>query len=169
MAEVSITDAARLAGVSEKTIRRKIAAGELSAQLSEHAGQARKVIDTSELIRVFGSLPGQVSAPVPGQSPVTSTHAPDVSTHDVHPLAQVIEAQKVTIRTLETQLDARTQEARELRAQVGGLLEYRRPDSPAPVAAPAVTRRDVVVVVLIAAVAACAWAWTAGYRLWFII
>lgn len=67
MALVSITEAARLVGVSEKTIRRKIATGEVSAQVSGQGGQARKVLDTSELIRVFGSMPGQMPPPVQPQ------------------------------------------------------------------------------------------------------
>lgn len=182
MSSVNITDAARLVGVSEKTIRRKIAAGEVSAQVTGQGGQIRKLIDTSELLRVFGSLSGQVSKPVQGQSPVLSTHSPDMSNAPGQAFIQIIDTQKVLIGVLQSQLDARTQETRELRAQVVGLLEWRRPDPPValtvPVSVPApptvsvvptVMRRDLVVGVLVAAISGCAWAWANGYRLWFLL
>ena len=48
MAEVTKSEAARLAGVTRQTIHRKVKSGELSATGGK--------IDTSELIRVFGSI-----------------------------------------------------------------------------------------------------------------
>jgi hypothetical protein len=48
MAEVTKSEAARLAGVTRQTIHRKVKSGDLSA--------IRGKIDTSELIRVFGSI-----------------------------------------------------------------------------------------------------------------
>tara|TARA_R110002167_G_scaffold319783_2_gene525576 strand:+ start:471 stop:971 length:501 start_codon:yes stop_codon:yes gene_type:complete len=48
MAEVTKSEAARLAGVTRQTIHRKVKAGTLSA--------SGGMIDTSELIRVFGSI-----------------------------------------------------------------------------------------------------------------
>lgn len=54
MATVSITQAAKLAGVSRSTLYRKyISTGQLSV-ISDHNG--KKKIDTSELLRVFGEL-----------------------------------------------------------------------------------------------------------------
>lgn len=44
-------------------------------------------------------------------------------------LREVIEAKDMLIGVLRTQLDDRTREAQDLRAQVGGLLEWRRPDT----------------------------------------
>lgn len=178
MAAVNITDAARLVGVSEKTIRRKIAAGEVSAHVTGQGGHLRKLIDTSELLRVFGSLPGQVSSHVHGQSPVMSTQEPDMSNPPEQAFIQIIDTQKVLIGVLQSQLDARTQETRELRAQVVGLLEWRRPDPlvaalvPAPSTVSvvsALTRRDLVVGVVVAAISGCVWAWANGYRLWFLL
>ena len=58
---VDKSKAARLAGVSRQTIHRKIASGELSAT----DGQ----IDTSELIRVFGSIRDESDAPQPVSKP----------------------------------------------------------------------------------------------------
>ena len=52
MSLVSITEAARLTGKSRRTIQRYVATGKLSMSQSD---ATEKSIDTSELIRVFGS------------------------------------------------------------------------------------------------------------------
>ena len=56
MARVSISEAARLVKVSRPTIYKMINSGKLSYTSVVKHGKAIKVIDTSELIRVFGSL-----------------------------------------------------------------------------------------------------------------
>lgn len=53
MALVSVTEAARLTGKNRATIHRYIKQGKLS-QISDATNT--KKVDTSELIRVFGSL-----------------------------------------------------------------------------------------------------------------
>lgn len=53
MALVSISEAARLTGKSRRTIQRYVATGKLSMSQSDATG---KSIDTSELIRVFGTI-----------------------------------------------------------------------------------------------------------------
>lgn len=195
MAQVTITEAARLTEVSEKTIRRKIAAGELSAQVHGQGGQMRKLVDTSELLRVFGALPGQPSPHVQPESPVTPTHALTVSGVSLEPFKQVIDTQKTLIAVLQGQLDARTQETRELRAQVAGLLEWRAAAAPAaapepaPVEAPPATtttpvvaiaagatrldrtlaKANLILVVLSVAVSIFVWTWALGYRPWFMV
>ena len=174
MALVGITEAARLVGVSEKTIRRKVASGDMSAQVTGHAGQARKVIDTSELLRVFGALPGHAPVTVQTISPDMPAQVADMSGQHRHGLEQVIETQQVLIGVLQGQLDARTEENRELRGQVTGLLEWRRPDPPTPsapmaVASP-VVRLDIAVgMAVVGTLAVVAWAWANGYRLWFLL
>ena len=50
---VTITEAARLAGVSRQTLYKKLGNGTLSASVDRHGDRA---IDTSELLRVFGEL-----------------------------------------------------------------------------------------------------------------
>lgn len=56
MARVSISEAARLASVSRPTIYKLLKSGELSyTSVVKHA-KAVKAIDTSELMRVFGTL-----------------------------------------------------------------------------------------------------------------
>lgn len=170
--QVTITEAARLVGMSEKTLRRKIAAGQLSVQVTGQGGQVRKLIDTSELLRVFGSLPGQAAAHVEGESPNSSKVSLDMPTQSEAALREVIEAKDMLIGVLRTQLDDRTREAQDLRGQVGSLLEYRRPDvsTQAPaVLGPTVTRRELFLAAAVAVVVACVVAWANGYRLWFML
>jgi Helix-turn-helix domain len=52
MAQVNISQAAHMAGVSRPTIHKKINAGELSAEKAD----GKTLIDVSELERVFGTL-----------------------------------------------------------------------------------------------------------------
>jgi excisionase family DNA binding protein len=56
MAIVSISEAARLVHVSRPTIYKMIKSGELAYTSVVKHGKTVKIIDTSELIRVFGSL-----------------------------------------------------------------------------------------------------------------
>lgn len=58
MAGVSISEAARLVKVSRPTIYKMIESGKLSYTSVVKQGKEVKAIDTSELIRVFGALPG---------------------------------------------------------------------------------------------------------------
>jgi len=58
MAGVSISEAARLVKVSRPTIYKMIDSGKLSYTSVVKQGKEVKAIDTSELIRVFGALPG---------------------------------------------------------------------------------------------------------------
>lgn len=69
MAKVSISEAARLTGKSRTTLHRLIKTGELSTCYGERNA---RMVDVSELIRVFGTLeqrlPEQVSGQVSEQS-----------------------------------------------------------------------------------------------------
>ncbi len=122
MATVSISEAARLAGVSRKTIQRHIASGKLSATLSQGANASLRQVEISELMRVYG----QLDAPVP----VTS--APQVLnlSYSDDAFRQIIDTQKEAIGILKTQVEELKVEKKELRAQVAGLLEYRKPETP---------------------------------------
>lgn len=118
MPTVSISEAARLAGVSRKTVQRHISSGKLSATLSQGADAGMRQVEISELMRVYGSL----------DAPVPETKIPQVPSLSGQgdALGQVIEAQKETIDLLKKHVDELTTEKRELRAQVVGLLEYRK-------------------------------------------
>lgn len=56
MATVSISEAAKLAAVSRPTIYKLINSGKLNFTSVVKAGKTVKVIDTSEIMRVFGTL-----------------------------------------------------------------------------------------------------------------
>ena len=68
MAKISISEASRLTGKSRTTLHRLIKAGELS---SSSGMKNTKLLDTSELLRVFGTLspvqPAQLDEQVTGQ------------------------------------------------------------------------------------------------------
>lgn len=56
MATVSISEAARLAGISRPTIYKLINSGQLNVTSVVKGGKTVKAVDTSELIRVFGTI-----------------------------------------------------------------------------------------------------------------
>lgn len=58
MAKVSISEAARLTQTSRPTLYKMINSGDLNFTSTVKAGKPVKVIDTSELIRVFGDIKG---------------------------------------------------------------------------------------------------------------
>lgn len=66
MAQVTVRQAAELAGISRQAMYRCIASGRVSATI-DHDGE--KQVDTSELLRVFGRLqtPGQTDDRPPNQ------------------------------------------------------------------------------------------------------
>jgi len=76
MAQVSISEAARLTGKSRRTIQRYVATGKLSLS---HNGTTEKVIDISELIRVFGEINKEEVTPNDTPKIVSMSHR---VTHD---------------------------------------------------------------------------------------
>lgn len=64
MAKISISEAARLTGKSRTTLHRLIKTGELSTC---HGTRNARMVDVSELIRVFGPLEHRPSEQVPAQ------------------------------------------------------------------------------------------------------
>lgn len=164
MAIISIAAAAKLAGRDRRTIERYLNNGTLSCTTD---ATRRRVIDTSELARVFGPL-SHIAVPE------NVAQNSDMSQFSAVPVAPSDDGEKAALRahigTLERQLDARTEETRELRAQVVGLLEWRRPD-PVPAAVPVsrytLRNRDIAAAAAAAAVATSL-SWQAGYRLWFM-
>lgn len=61
MAKLNISKAARVAGVARITIQRKIKSSQLKC---ETTGDGKKLIDTTELLRVFGELKDTGDTPV---------------------------------------------------------------------------------------------------------
>ncbi|KPG78925.1 MULTISPECIES: helix-turn-helix domain-containing protein [unclassified Pseudomonas] len=81
MAKVSISEAARLAGISRPTIYKLMNSGQLNFTSVVKAGRTVKNIDTSELIRVFGTienLPPATDFTVNPEQQITQVNSPDL-------------------------------------------------------------------------------------------
>jgi len=102
MAKISISEAARLTGKSRTTLHRFIKTGELSTCSGERNA---KMLDTSELLRVFGSFPGTPSEHVVEQVAEQRVTVPQVDTEQViAPLKQEIEHLKNLIQAQESHI-----------------------------------------------------------------
>ena len=124
MARVSISEAARLVKVSRPTIYKMINSGKLSyTSVVKHAKDI-KVIDTSELIRVFGSLDGVIDDV---KSDAESTGINSVGLHDLQHRIALLEAEN---NGLKGAVRARDEHIDSLR-QAMQLLEHKHePSSP---------------------------------------
>lgn len=81
MAKVSISEAARLAGISRPTIYKLMNSGKLNFTSVVKGGKTVKNIDTSELIRVFGTignLPAATDFTVNPEQEITQVNSPDL-------------------------------------------------------------------------------------------
>ena len=143
MAELTLRDAAKQVGVSRATIYRAVKEGRLSATVRPHDGQ--KVVDTAELLRVFGSLkprqaetasetalrdrPRQAETAPPSLAYMTAEdRRREVEIAGREALRADLAAARDTIRRLEQQAqEARERELKlmELAASATRLLEHR--------------------------------------------
>ena len=128
MARVSISEAARLVKVSRPTIYKMINSGKLSYTSVVKHGKSIKVIDTSELIRVFGSLDGVIDDV---KSDAESTGINSVGLHDLQHRIALLEAENDGLKGA---VKARDEHIDSLR-QAMQLLEHKHepsspPDSP---------------------------------------
>ena len=128
MARVSISEAARLVKVSRPTIYKMINSGKLSYTSVVKHGKAIKVIDTSELIRVFGSLDGVIDDV---KSDAESTGINSVGLHDLQHKIALLEDENDGLKGA---VKARDEHIDSLR-QAMQLLEHKHepsspPDSP---------------------------------------
>lgn len=107
MARVSISEAARLVKVSRPTIYKMINSGKLSYTSVVKHGKSIKVIDTSELIRVFGSLDGVIDDV---KSDAESTGINSVGLHDLQHRIALLEAEndglKVAVKARDEHIDS---------------------------------------------------------------
>jgi excisionase family DNA binding protein len=125
MARVSISEAARLVKVSRPTIYKMINSGKLSYTSVVKHGKGIKVIDTSELIRVFGSLDGVIDDDV--KSDAESTGINSVGLHDLQHRIALLEAENDGLKGA---VKARDEHIDSLR-QAMQLLEHKHePSSP---------------------------------------
>ena len=124
MARVSISEAARLVKVSRPTIYKMINSGKLSYTSVVKHGKAVKVIDTSELIRVFGSLDGVIDTV---KSDAESTGINSTGLHDLQYRIALLEAENDGLKEA---VKARDEHIDSLR-QAMQLLEHKNePSSP---------------------------------------
>ncbi|MEZ6294753.1 helix-turn-helix domain-containing protein, partial [Klebsiella pneumoniae] len=124
MARVSISEAARLVKVSRPTIYKMINSGKLSYTSVVKHGKSIKVIDTSELIRVFGSLDGVIDDV---KSDAESTGINSVGLHDLQHRIALLEAENDGLKGA---VKARDEHIDSLR-QAMQLLEHKHePSSP---------------------------------------
>ena len=124
MARVSISEAARLVKVSRPTIYKMINSGKLSYTSVVKHGKSIKVIDTSELIRVFGSLDGVIDDV---KSDAESTGINSIGLHDFQHRIALLEAENDGLKGA---VKARDEHIDSLR-QAMQLLEHKHePSSP---------------------------------------
>lgn len=93
---LSISAAALAAGIDRRTLQRAIKAGRVSATV-DAAG--RRGVDTSELLRVYGPLPGSPQALPQGQGAALPQSAPVASV-----VTELVDVLRQQVRQLEAQL-----------------------------------------------------------------
>lgn len=119
MAKVSISEAARLTKKSRTTLHRLIKTGELSTC---HGERNSKMVDTSELLRVFGSLS------LPDVEQVSEHVIEQCVTGDAPDSEQVIRGLKQEVEHLRTLVSAQGSHIESLK-QAMLLLEHKQEQS----------------------------------------
>lgn len=122
MAKVSISEAARLTGKSRTTLHRLIKTGELSTC---HGERNARMLDTSELLRVFGSLAKTEAVQGVEQVAEQSVTAPQTENE------QVIRSLKQEVEHLRTLVSAQGSHIDSLK-QAMQLLEHKKTSSDMP-------------------------------------
>lgn len=104
MAKVSISEAARLTGKSRTTLHRLIKTGELSTCAGVRNS---KMIDISELIRVFGDISSTVVEQPVEQVSGQRVTVPDTANEQlVHSLKQEVEHLRTLVSAQESHIDS---------------------------------------------------------------
>jgi len=111
MAKVSISEAARLAGISRPTIYKLMNSGQLNFTSVVKAGKTVKNIDTSELIRVFGTignLPAAKDFTVNSEQEITQVNGPDLQhlQHEIELLQKENEGLKEAVASREEHISS---------------------------------------------------------------
>ena len=104
MAKISISEAARLTGKSRTTLHRLIKTGELSTC---HGARNGRMVDVSELIRVFGPLEYRPSEQVAAQvSEHSGTGVSAQSEQVIAQLRQEVEHLKTLVSAKDSHIDS---------------------------------------------------------------
>jgi len=126
MAKVSISEAARLTGKSRTTLHRLIKTGELSTCAGVRNS---KMIDISELIRVFGDISAPATEQYSEQDSEQHVTVPDTANEQmVNSLKQEVEHLRTLVSAQESHIDSLKQSLQ--------LLEYKK-DMQQPLPPPA--------------------------------
>jgi len=133
MAKVSISEAARLAGISRPTLYKLMNSGQLNFTSVVKAGRTVKIIDTSELIRVFGTIENLPT--VTGFTVKTDQEITQVNTPDLQYLQHKIELLQKENEGLKEAVVSRDEHISSLR-QAMLLLEHKQ-DTQQPLPPPA--------------------------------
>ncbi len=156
MAQFTIAGAARAAGVGRATIQRALKAGRLSATTNE---QGERVIDLTELLRVFGPLKQ-------GEQPASSITSQLDTAGEQGLSAVLVEVLREQLRKAEE----REQQAQQEKARLLSLLEAEqqaRRDLEQKLLPPPPPRRHhrlwLLLAILALAIAALVWTRTSAY------
>lgn len=104
MAKISISEAARLTGKSRTTLHRLIKTGELSTC---HGARNARMVDVSELIRVFGPLENRPSEQVAIHvSEHSDTGVSEQSEQVIAQLRQEVEHLKTLVSAKDSHIDS---------------------------------------------------------------
>ncbi|HDR2700778.1 TPA: helix-turn-helix domain-containing protein [Enterobacter asburiae] len=104
MAKISISEAARLTGKSRTTLHRLIKTGELSTC---HGARNARMVDVSELIRVFGPLEHRPSEQVTAQgSEHSGTGVSAQNEQVIAQLRQEVEHLKTLVSAKDSHIDS---------------------------------------------------------------
>jgi len=104
MAKVSISEAARLTGKSRTTLHRLIKTGELSTCAGVRNS---KMIDISELIRVFGDISAPVTEQYSEQASEQRVTVPDTANEQmINSLKQEVEHLRMLVSAQESHIDS---------------------------------------------------------------
>ena len=114
MTLLSTNDAARVAGISRRSIQRAIKEGRLSATTD---GDGNRVIDTSELIRVYGELRRVAD------EPATMTHSVATEATLIAVLQDQLQHAQDQLEQVMRQAHEREQQTQQEKAHLLALLE----------------------------------------------
>lgn len=131
MAQVSISEAARLTGKSRKTLHTYISNGKLTKSTDT---QGRPKIDTSELIRFFGELVGKQDTVTPHCN-ITQEVTPGTATQHISEI-DVLRKEVTLLRELLAEKDKRNEDLK----QALLLIESKQPSTQEP-ATPSVVKK----------------------------
>ena len=144
MAQIGLTEAARLAGRNQSTIHRAMQTGRLSYSTNS-AG--KRVVDTAELDRVFGVRVSKVDSLASVNGTSLDGHAHAAKSNAAHEQAtvllpgehaalhQLLADREASIADLRGRLDASEAERRAVQERLTAVLTHRQPGSVPAVAA----------------------------------